>query len=153
MPSNLTCYRVFIASPSGMEDERKAFRDAIQEYNEVDAIARGVYFLPVRWEETLGGVGRPQDMINEEIRESDFFLLMLWDRWGSPPDAPPKRYTSGTEEEFHVALECLNDPTRPMAEMIIFFKDIDPTRMDAPDEQLRQVLQFKAKIEREKTHF
>ena len=51
MSSQLTCLRVFIASPSGLRDERNAFRDEVWEYNQAEAIHRGVIFLPVGWED------------------------------------------------------------------------------------------------------
>src|ERR1039457_4125380 len=101
MPSKLTCYGVFIASPSGLEEERKAFRDEIQDYNDADAIPRGVLFRPIGWEDTLGGVGRPQSFINKEVQAADYFVLLLWNRWGSPPDRTSSGFTSGTEEEYH----------------------------------------------------
>lgn len=59
MPTPLTSLKIFIASPGGLTEERKAFRDAVLELNDADALARGVLFLPVGWEETLGGIGRP----------------------------------------------------------------------------------------------
>ena len=71
MPQPILAYRVFIASPGGLQEERKAFRDVIQSYNETDAVPRGVMFFPVGWELTLAGVGRPQSIINEEVRTCD----------------------------------------------------------------------------------
>ena len=88
MPDDLKRYRVFIASPGGLPEERKAFRDVIQHYNEMDAMERGIVFTPVGWEITLGGVGRPQSLINEDVKKCDYFVLLLWDRWGSRPDLP-----------------------------------------------------------------
>jgi len=85
MASKITRLNVFIASPGGLAEERKAFREVIYEYNEAESIPRGVLFQPVGWEDTLGAVGRPQTIINEDVRSSDYFLLLLWDRWGSPP--------------------------------------------------------------------
>ena len=80
------------------------FRDVVNKYNDDEAVQRGAHFIPVRWELTLGGVGRPQAMINEDVRKCDYFVLMLWDRWGSAPGSDGKRkYSSGTEEEYHVA--------------------------------------------------
>jgi hypothetical protein len=38
---------VFIASPGGLQAERRTFRRIVQEYNEADAMARGVFFTPV----------------------------------------------------------------------------------------------------------
>src|SRR5438046_2882905 len=101
MSHDIRAYRIFIASPGGLADERRRFRDVVHRFNDTDAIPRGVLFIPVGWEDTLGGVGRPQSPINEEVRDCDYFLLMLWDRWGSPPDSEAAgRFTSGTEEEY-----------------------------------------------------
>jgi hypothetical protein len=86
MPTDIKGYRVFIASPSGLEKEREAFRDTLHKYNGMDAIARGVSFIPVGWEETIGGRRRPQSIINDEAKTCDCFIMVLWDRWGSPPD-------------------------------------------------------------------
>ncbi|MBA3311990.1 MAG: DUF4062 domain-containing protein [Planctomycetaceae bacterium] len=80
MPQQLTSYRVFIASPGGLESEREGFREVIQEYNESEAFERGLHVRPIGWEITLGGVGRPQRLINDEIRTCDFFVLLLHDR-------------------------------------------------------------------------
>ena len=59
MSHTLAAYRVFIAFPLGLTTERQAFRDMIQTYNEMDAIPRGLLFIPVGWEATLPGMGRP----------------------------------------------------------------------------------------------
>ncbi|MBI5570698.1 MAG: tetratricopeptide repeat protein, partial [Desulfomonile tiedjei] len=152
MASKLTCLRVFIASPGGLAEERKAFRDAINEYNDTDAIPRGVLFRPVGWEDTLGGVGRPQLIINEDVRCSDYLMLLLWNRWGSPPDVNPSRFTSGTEEEYHVALECLTDDRSPMRSLVLMFKAVNPQQMSDPGPQLQKVLEFRTAIEEKKTH-
>src|SRR4030081_3071987 len=124
MPSQLTAYRVFIASPGGLEAERQKFRDAIQDYNNIDAIERGALFIPVGWEATLGGVGRPQKLINEDVRNCDYFVMLLWDRGGTPPQLGNRGpYTSGSEEEFHIAWESFE--RRRMRDLIIFFKSIE----------------------------
>src|SRR4051812_35803085 len=99
MPRSIKAYRIFIASPGGLQDVRGAFREVINEYNEAEAIHRCALFTPVGWELTLGGVGRPQSLINEEIKECDLFILVLWNRWGSETDAKNSKYSSGTEEE------------------------------------------------------
>ena len=140
MPSELTCLRVFIASPSGLAEERKAFRDEIQEFNEADAIPRGVLFQPVAWEGTLGGIGRPQTIINEDVRRADYLVLLLWNRWGWPPDtsSSSSRFTSGTEEEYHVALECYRAEPQTMRQSVIMFKSVDPQQLSDPGPQLQR---------------
>lgn len=152
MAGKLTSLKIFIASPGGVADERKAFRSEIQEYNESDAIPRGVLFQPVGWEDTLGSVGRPQAIINEDVRACDYFVLLLWDRWGSPPDVSPSRFSSGTEEEYNVALESYNDQKSPMRKLVMMFKAVDPKQLSDAGPQLQKVLEFRKTIESEKNH-
>lgn len=149
MPSSITVYRVFIASPGGLQAERAAFRQALARYNELEGVHRGVLFIPVGWEDTLGGVGRPQKLINEDVRSADYMVVLLWDRWGSPTGESATS-TSGTEEEYSVALECLRDPNRPMIQVVAFFKAVDPIHLADPGPQLAKVLGFRRRLEEEK---
>lgn len=149
MPTQLTAYRIFIASPGGLMEVRQRFRQVIEKYNTEDAIRRGVLFIPVGWELTLGGLGRPQSLINREIEECDAFFLILHDRWGSNPGSV-EGYTSGTEEEYHKALEHVADPQRPMREISVFFKSVGAERLSDPGVQLNAVLDFKKTLEAEK---
>ncbi|MGH8512207.1 MAG: hypothetical protein ACREU8_12730 [Gammaproteobacteria bacterium] len=85
MPDDLKGYRVFKASPSGLSEVRRSFREVIVACNEGDAIHRGAVFIPVGWEDTLPGMGRAQSLINEDVRKCDYFVLVLWNRCGTPP--------------------------------------------------------------------
>ena len=151
MPRSITDYRVFIASPAGLEEERRAFRDVLAEYTASDAAARGVMFSPVGWEDTLGGVGRPQSLINSDLRQCDFLVVVLSDRWGSPPDSEAD-FTSGTEEEFAIGIQCYWADEFPMQQIVILFKAVDPRRLVTPDNQLSKVLEFRQRLETEKEH-
>ena len=151
MSKQITQYRVFIATPGGLDDVREAFRDELQLYNESEAVHRGVMFWPVGWEDTLPGKGRPQSLINEELRACDAFLLVLWNRWGSRPSTKGP-YTSGSEEELAIATECLGDE-KPMSDMVVLFKAVDPAQLANPGAQLKKVLKFKKRLERIKEHY
>lgn len=149
----LTNYRVFIASPGGLMKERKVFRDRLYEYNISEANHRGVHFSPEGWEITLPGAGRPQAKINEQIKECDYFVLLLHDRWGSSPHSETslyKQYSSATEEEFFIACDCLADENLPMREIVLFFKAVDAKMLADPGEQLKQVLTFREEREKKK---
>ena len=61
MPRALTEYSVFIGSPSGLDEERRRFRDALRRFNENHGQPDGVRFEPIGWEDTLPGVGRPRN--------------------------------------------------------------------------------------------
>jgi Domain of unknown function (DUF4062) len=91
VPKQLTEYRVFIASPSGLEEERKRFRETLERFNDIYAEPVGVIFYPVGWEQTVSGVGRPQALINEDLKECDYAVFILHDRWGSPTVASSRR--------------------------------------------------------------
>jgi tetratricopeptide (TPR) repeat protein len=150
MAINLIGFRVFIASPHGLQGEREAFRRVLLDLNEDDAHERGATFLPVGWELTLGGTGRPQERINADIKRCDYLVLVLWDRWGTPPadDGP---FTSGTEEEYMVALDCLRSQTLPMRDLVVMFKGVDPRQLSDPGPELEKVLEFKQRLESEKS--
>lgn len=148
MADQITHYKVFIASPGGLESERKAFKSALMSHNDADAIERYCFFQPVGWEITLGGVGRPQERINQDLKKCDYFVLLLWNRWGSPTGRDD--VTSGTHEEFVIANELLNEPSAPMKEVVVFFRGVDPVLLSDPGPQLQKVLEFRRKIEEEK---
>lgn len=102
MPSQVSAYRIFVGSPSGLEEERKRFREVVNEYNESDALENGVLFIPVGWELTLRGMGRPQQLINDDLKRCDYCVILLHDRWGTP-SSTAGQYSSGTEEEYALA--------------------------------------------------
>lgn len=150
MPSHVSVYRVFIASPGGLEQERERFREIINEYNETDALEGGVLFFPIGWELTIRGMGRPQKLINDDIRRCDYCLLVLHDRWGTPP-SPDTSFTSGTEEEYALARTLVSAGT--MLDLVVLFKSVDASRLADPGPQLQKVLDFKRSLEGEKELF
>ena len=152
MAKNILEFKVFIASPGGLDKERLTFKESIEAHNMADGFARGLIYSPVGWEIVLRGVGRPQEIINDQVGECDYFILILWDRWGTPPDTEGK-FTSGTEEEYQVALSCYNDASHPLKEIIVLFKAVDPRQLSDPGEQLSKVLAFKKSLEGEKKIF
>jgi hypothetical protein len=141
VPKLLTQYRVFIGSPSGLDEERKCFRCTLTRYTALHSEPRGVAFHPVGWEDTLGGVGRPQDIINEDLKRCDFVVFVLHDHWGSPTGSG---YTSGVEEEFAIASELYN--ANQIRQIALFFKQVDPRQIADPGKQLEMVLAFKQRI-------
>jgi tetratricopeptide (TPR) repeat protein len=147
MPRQFAQYRVFIGSPGGLQEEREAFRRVLTTFNEHHGEANGIVFAPVGWEDTLGGVGRPQELINEDLRQCDFAIFVFHDRWGSPTGSAS---IVGTEEEWRLALELYEKKT--IRKICLFFKHIDLSKLADPGAQLQQVLNFKTEIEKEKKH-
>jgi hypothetical protein len=91
-------YRVLIASPSDLPEERQAATEAINDWNAEHAVAESVVLLPVKWETHTtpqSGV-RPQEAINRQlVRDCDILVGMFWTRIGTSGVAE-----SGTVEEI-----------------------------------------------------
>jgi tetratricopeptide (TPR) repeat protein len=152
MPSDMRSYRVFISSPGGLDAERQAVRDAIVRFNQEQAIAYGVLFVPVGWELTPGGATRPQGLINEDVRECDYFMLLLCDRWRSKSGDGAAGARRDSEEEYELAEDCLKDRASPMRQVVVFFRPPAPEMLAGMSFQLKTVLDFKRRLENDRDH-
>jgi hypothetical protein len=92
-------YRVLIASPSDLAEERQVATDAINEWNALHSLAEAVVLLPVKWETHAtprAGV-RPQGAINDELVVTcDILVGMFWTKFGTNTGIAE----SGTVEEI-----------------------------------------------------
>ncbi len=147
MSKSLTQYGVFIGSPGGLEEERTLFRRTLDRYTKLHAQPRGVTFYPVGWEDTIGGVGRPQELINGDLGQCDYAVFVLHDRWGSPTGGAS---SSGTKEEWTLAEQLYKEAK--IRNIALFFKQVALPQLHDPGEQLTKVLAFKRQIEEGKKY-
>jgi hypothetical protein len=138
VPKTITQYNVFIGSPGGLDEERRKFRADLEKCSLLHGDGRDVRFHPVGWEDTIGGVGRPQELINEDLRLCDFAVFVLHDRWGSPTGSG---HTSGTAEEWALAEELYK--ANKIRNIALLFKKVDSGKLGDPGDQLKPVLEFK----------
>jgi len=130
-----TSYRVLIASPSDLAEEREAATMAINDWNAQHATAEGVVLLPVKWEtharpET--GV-RPQAAINDQIVGTcDILIGMFWTKLGSSTGVAE----SGTVEEINQFVE----QQKPA---LLYFSDRPTAPSGINLRQLRKLKDFK----------
>ncbi|WP_052074444.1 DUF4062 domain-containing protein [Shewanella mangrovi] len=143
MASTRKIIRAFLASPGDLQDERKAIREVVNEFNDSWADALGYQVELIGWEETVAGFGRPQELINQDLDRCDLFIGMIWKRWGTPPDTHGK-FSSGFEEEFSRTMDRRERTGSP--EISLFFKEIPDEFMSDPGEDLKKVISFKEKI-------
>lgn len=141
MPQAISVHRVFLASPSDVDEERGAVGTVITEINKTLASSQGIMFDLVSWEtDTFPNFGvDAQDVINSQIRHDyDIFIGILWSRFGTAT----KRALSGTEEEFLSACERWKENPDTIT-IMLYFKDapIQPSNVDP--EQIAKVLNFK----------
>lgn len=142
--STRTVLTVFIGSPSDLQPEREETRKVIDGLNSHLARNLGVFIELRGWEDTLPGYSRPQEKINDDVRESDLFVGLIWCRWGTPTG----EYSSGFEEEYAVAKEQRGK--EELEDIWLFFKEVPGERLHDPGEQLRRVQQFKERITSER---
>ena len=109
----------------------------------------GFVLVAVGWEQVPSGAGRPQGRIDELVRDSDYLVALIWDRWGTPTSVD-STYSSGTQEELAVALTCLGDRSMDMRDVAVFFKAVEERSLSDPGPQLEQVLQYKQELEARK---
>src|SRR5580704_6972098 len=99
MAFTASTYRVLIASPSDLSEERETATAVVNEWNAQHTAAEGIVLLPVRWETRATpttGV-RPQAAINKQlVADSDILLGMFWTRLGTSTGVAD----SGTLEEI-----------------------------------------------------
>ena len=97
--------RVFCATAWEMEGERRAFHDVLGEFNETVAMQHGILYVPVSLTNTPDK--RPyQYTIDENIRDSRHYLLVVTEDWG-----PKER---NFERDYRLALASQADPALPM---------------------------------------
>ena len=135
--------RVFLASPGDLKGERAAAKQVVDELNQTWFVFHGYQIELVGWELTVSGFGRPQALINQDLETCEYFLGLLYKRWGTPPDKVGK-FTSGFEEEFRTSIERHRTSGKP--EISLLFKTIDAADQQDPGEQLKRVLDFKKEV-------
>jgi hypoxanthine phosphoribosyltransferase len=130
-----TTYRVLIASPSDLTEEREAATLAINDWNAQHAAAESIVLLPVKWETHArpeSGV-RPQGGINAQIvRTCDILVGMFWTKLGTSTGVAE----SGTVEEINQFVE-----QQKPALLYFSTRPIDPGKIDL--KQHRKLKAFK----------
>lgn len=138
--------RLFLASPGGVEAERKAVRRLAEELSVVFR-RHGWQVEVLGWEDRGPASGRAQAEINADVERCDIFLGIVWDRWGTPTG----KYTSGFAEEWAMARERWEADGSP--ELWLCFKHFDQERQHDDEHQLAQVREFRESIERDEVAF
>ena len=136
--------RVFLASPSGLDEEREIANQVIDRINKTNGREFDILLDLYMWEDVQPTFSRPQGQINRYLEECDLFVGILWNWWGSPSG----RYESGFEEEFEVAVELRTIGV--LEDIVLFFKKVEPASLKDPGKQLEKVLKFKERISQSK---
>jgi hypothetical protein len=145
LPDSVQPIRVFLASPGGVESERRATREAAEELNK--SLRRHGWQIEIDgWEERGPAGGRAQADINKDVERCDVLLALVWDRWGTPTGDS----SSGFAEEWDLALKRRERTGNP--DVWLYLRRL-PSDADSEDEQTKQVRQFREKVTHDETAF
>lgn len=144
MSINRSVIKVFLASPGDLTDERRAAKRIIEEENTNHANAQDYQFELVGWEDAVAQHGRAQEIINRDLDQCNFFIGVVWKRWGTPPGAENGEYSSGFEEEYERSEGRFNTTGRPSISLL--FKNISDDDKRDVGPQLEKVLAFKKRF-------
>jgi Sulfatase-modifying factor enzyme 1 len=153
-----SCLRVFLASPGDVTDERALVRKVLDDLSYDPLLNGRITFQVIAWDRPGGrtpmlATMTPQEAIARHLlkpSECDIVVTIFWSRMGTP--LPRKftkpngsRYESGTEWEFHDALQANRRFNRPQ---ILLYRRTGAPRIDASDpEYVKKGLQWK-KVEK-----
>ncbi len=140
--------RIFIGSPGGLEDERRVAHQVIEEVNKAHSEHWGCQFKLVGWEDTIPGFQRAQSLINVDLDKCQYFIGVLWNRWGTKPDVDGSGFTSGFEEEFYRARDL--SAAGSMKDIALYFKTVDVPEGLEPGPEIKKVMDFRTQCIDEK---
>ncbi len=142
MPIETKLYRVLIASPSDVAEERAIVRKVIDRWNSNNALANKISLLALGWEthatpelDKNGG----QAVINRQIVDNcDLLIAIFWFRLGTP-----------TSEALSGTVEEINRAASQSKRCIVYFaseKRGKPQFYD--EEQYRKLQQYKQELQK-----
>jgi hypothetical protein len=108
----MTLMTVFLGAPGNSGAELQAFLEAVAEINEAAGMERGRLFVPVN----SSRKGYPQEVIEENIRNSRYYVLAVEDTIGIAGNT--------FERDLWVARRCQADPNLEMKEVVVFLKEL-----------------------------
>jgi hypothetical protein len=145
MPDIYQSYKTFISSPGDVAEERQAAKDAISRINITCRDLLGVSLEPKTWEDMPPVAPkfteeRIQDVLNREVEKCQFFVLILYKRYGS---TEPGHTISNTEREIETILAQFEK--KPQIRILIYFRNL-PSNVDQ-GKQEQKVRDFRKRLE------
>jgi Domain of unknown function (DUF4062) len=149
MTQTITLYKVFVASPSDVNEERGILDEIINELNLTLPKKYNIRLELLKWETHANpDIGEsPQQIINEDIgNDYDIFIGILWSKFGTPTP----NYLSGTQEEFFKALQMYKDKPG-LIKIMFYFKKADIPYDMIDTKSIDSIRSFKEDLTSKKT--
>jgi len=139
MPKTTITYRVFIASPGDVQEERAIIKSVADELNTLNSV-KNIKLEVIGWEtSTYPAFGDDaQDVINTQIDDDyDIFIGVFWSRFGTKT----KRDKSGTKEEFERAYKRYLEDSDSI-NILFYFKNAPIPPLDLDVDQIKDIQEF-----------
>jgi nucleoside 2-deoxyribosyltransferase len=139
MPIDVKAYRILIASPGDVAEERNIIREKIAQWNAIHTQDMRVILLPIGWEtdSTPSLEERGQAVINRQLVDScDLLIGVFWTRLGTPT----VEAESGTVEEIGRA----NDQGK---RCIVYFSNKEARRSEVNQKQEKKLEKYKKELQ------
>jgi len=130
MPHGFDAYRVFVSSPGDLDADRQAACDAIAHSNDAVAMPAKILLVNLGLREN-DQIASFRSAVSENVRWCTFFIQIFQDDWGT---------RDLFRKLFLLALECRDDASMPMREVVVCLKD-------APGETNPEILAFRRELE------
>lgn len=140
MSYKVRAFKVFIASPSDVLQEREIVRSVISRWNSINSEREKIVLIPIGWESNAAPeMGKPaQDYINMDILDDcDIVIGIFWTKVGTPT----RKFTSGSIEEV-----LRPSPNRRLTMIYFSNKPVPPSDLDP--EQNAALQKFKAEVQK-----
>jgi hypothetical protein len=129
-----TVFKIMIASPSDVKEEREIARNLIFEWNSINSEAKQMVLLPIGWEhDSYPLMGKhPQKILNEQLLDNcDLLVAIFWTKIGTATE----EYLSGSIEEIEKHIES----GKPV---MIYFSNamVEPNKFDM--DQYKKLIEF-----------
>jgi nucleoside 2-deoxyribosyltransferase len=139
MPSDVKLYRVLLASPGDVAEEREIVRKEIERWNSMHSESTKIILQSVGWETdaTPNSQERGQAVINRQLVDpADLLIGIFWTRLGTPtPEAD-----SGTVEEIE---RFISEGKR----CIIYFSDRQQSPSEIDQRQFKRLQKYKKELQ------
>lgn len=144
MPETRTI-KILVSCPGDVASEKEHIKRLCKDFSDGNLGNSNITFTVLDWKDFIGRYGvRPQEQLNVYFGEYDVYIGILWKRFGTKPgskNSDDKENESGTEEEFHKAIE--NFETQGKPKIFFFIKEYDrEARSKSEAEQLVKVYEF-----------
>jgi PHD/YefM family antitoxin component YafN of YafNO toxin-antitoxin module len=149
MATAITTYKIFLASPSDLNNERESIREVVENLNLTYGRQQNLRIELLMWETHSApgaSINHVQSTINNDLgSDYDIFIGLLWSKFGTPTDHAP----SGTVEEYNIAYARFQE--NPLTLQLLFYFKIAPIAInDIDPAQIQKIQEFKKLIGKER---